>query len=266
MQAKKLLQSVKNILAYHQQLGIDGYSRDVCFDDFLSRTPGSAVSESYSNKSRTIQSGVEPIRQQLPAKVVADSTAAHQALNDEITACSKCGLADSKLFPVIGRGGTGAVRLLIVGDWFRAGNNSEQSGVMGVEEDVMVHRMMEAIGLNGDQYHVTNVIKCAIMKDAQPKAKHVETCLPYLLRQIQIYTPEVICTMGLIGTRALLQHKAPLASIRGRFHSFITEDGGQLPVFPIYHPHILAQHIEMKKVAWKDLQFLAKFLRLQPRR
>lgn len=124
----------------------------------------------------------------------------------------------------------------------------------------MVTRMMEAIQLQGDDVFVTNILKCGLPESCQPQASHLQCCLGYLRRQIAVIGPEVICSMGIIATRALLGLPQSLSQLRGRFHSYSTLDGRQIPVMPTYHPSYLLQAEEMKKETWKDLQLIQKRL------
>jgi DNA polymerase len=66
--------------------------------------------------------------------------------------------------------------------------------------------------------------------------------------------------MGTIATRALLDLPQSLSQLRGRFHSYTTLDGRQIPLIPTYHPSYLLQAIEMKTETWKDLQLIEKKL------
>ena len=75
--------------------------------------------------------------------------------------------------------------------------------------------------------------------------------------------PEVICTMGMIAARALLERRQPLSRLRGRFHDYDVAGKVKIPVLTTYHPTYLLQNPEMKQATWADLQLLAKRLGLK---
>jgi uracil-DNA glycosylase len=74
-----------------------------------------------------------------------------------------------------------------------------------------------------------------------------------------VIAPEVICTMGIIATRALLDLPQSLSQLRGRFHRY-SVNGREISVMPTYHPSYLLQAEEMKKETWNDLQLIEKKL------
>lgn len=130
--------------------------------------------------------------------------------------------------------------------------------VFGLQEDQMLARMLAAIHLTAEEVFVTNIIKCGVGPGIQPQAEHIDACSSYLQRQIKATAPELICTMGMVATRALLRLSQPLSRLRGRFHIYQGSDGREIPLLPTFHPNYLLQNPEMKKATWLDLQALEK--------
>lgn len=124
----------------------------------------------------------------------------------------------------------------------------------------MLSRMLEAIHLAPDDVFITNILKCGLPVSCQPIAANIHCCLSYLRRQIAVLAPEVICSMGTVATRALLDLPQSLSQLRGRFHLYTALDGKQIPLIPTYHPSYLLQAAEMKSETWKDLQLIEKKL------
>ncbi|PID76430.1 MAG: hypothetical protein CSB24_06700 [Deltaproteobacteria bacterium] len=156
------------------------------------------------------------------------------------------------------------IRLLIVGDCCRTidGRPVEQA-VMGIEEDQMLARMMQAISLPKNSYQVINLTESVIRSGGQLSAVNADECLPRLHRRILKLRPEIICTMGPAAARALLKTREVMSKLRGRFHPLVLNDeSGKLEfaVLPTYHPEFLLKTPEMKQAAWEDLQRLSKRL------
>jgi len=124
----------------------------------------------------------------------------------------------------------------------------------------MLSKMLAAINVLQEEVFITNVVKCAVPDSCHPAAAHVHCCMSFLRRQIVILAPEVICTMGMIAAKAVLDKPQSLSQLRGKLHTYETEDGLRIPVVTTYHPTYLLQNPEMKKATWADLQFLAKNL------
>jgi DNA polymerase len=149
---------------------------------------------------------------------------------------------------------------MVVGDWPVAGQGSTPSLLMGPEEDVMLEKMMAAIGLSPEQYCVTNVLKCCPAAGQEVAPAWGQTCASFLQREIGIIRPAIICAMGEIAARALLGGAEPLLRLRGRFTPCRYQDDPPIPVMPTFHPRFLLANPEMKMAAWKDLQAVQRRL------
>lgn len=179
----------------------------------------------------------------------------------EVNACCLCDLHAGRVVPVPGKGRMQA-RLLIIGGWLTVPEQTviHPEMIFGLEEDRMLSRMLEAIRLASDDVFVANILKCGLPESRQPIAANIHCCLSYLRRQIAVLAPEVICSMGIIATRALLDLPQSLSQLRGHFHLYTALDGKQIPLIPTYHPSYLLQAAEMKSETWKDLQLIEKKL------
>ncbi len=257
-----LLADMQALLRYHSALGIKHYPRDENIEAFLGTLPRKIEKETGAQRKIVAagppsQSRKQPAIQQLPVKI-SDIAA-------EVAVCRACDLHQQRLYPVAGAG-SDKIRLLIVGDWLSADERGElpKGHIFGVQQDEMLGRMLLAINLSADEVFITNVIKCAIPASCQPQAPHVESCLSFLRRQIVALRPEVICTMGMVTARAVLQRSQPLSKLRGHFHDYRVEKDWAIPVIATYHPTYLLQNPEMKQATWVDLQLLAKKMGLAP--
>ena len=261
---KTFLAGLKSLLRYHEVIGIDHYPLNQDVQSFLQSVPSPAREE---------QAAVAPPPQ--PVRGPSGNTgknvpAAHPSLVnladivEEVSSCHACDLHKQRLYPVAGRGPE-KVRLMIVGDWL----SSDEQGrlppghLFGIEQDQMLARMLAAINLPVAEVFISNVIKCAVPAACQPQAAHVQSCVSFLRRQIEVVTPEVICAMGMVAARVILEKSQPLSRLRGRFHDYETASGRRISVLATYHPSYLLQNQEMKGATWTDLQLLARHLGLK---
>ena len=257
-----LLNKVKSVLRFHQALGIDTLPKNTAVDAFLRieadqvSLPKMAGTEAFcgSSQERELLSGDEVLEISLNLKDISA----------EVASCDACELHKQRLYPVSGRGEKN-VRLMIIGDWLsQESDGSLPPGhIFGVQQDLMLGKMLTAINLLPTEVYITNVIKCAIPSSIQPQASHVQSCLSFLRRQIVLLDPEIICTMGMIAARAVLNQSQSLSQSRGRFHEYDIGNGRHIPVLTTYHPTYLLRNSEMKTATWSDLQFLARKMGLQ---
>lgn len=243
------------MLAYHRASGISHYARNDEIRAFLRFQPlpvelhQPAIGE------------IPPDGRKMAAVRTTPWPVSLAEIAEEVAVCRACELHKQRLYPVAGRGPE-KVRLLLVGDWLAGDEHGHlpPGQLFGVEQDLMLTRMLAAIRIPLAEVYITNVIKCAVSALCQPQACHVQSCVSYLRRQIMVLAPEVICTMGMVAARAVLEKSQPLSSLRGRIYEYEVAEEVKIPVITTYHPTYLLQNPEMKTATWTDLQFLAKTL------
>ena len=255
----QLLHDIRGVLAYQQASAINQYPRSPELASFLN---GCRIQENAGPSSAP----VAVVKKRPPETVVPLKKSDQGSLVEiasEVAQCKSCALAAHRSCVAAGRGRGERIRLLIIGHWLPVTDQSDRESVFGKEEDLMLERMLAAIHLPMEEVFVTNVIKCGVGPDIQPQAEHIDACASYLRRQITAVAPELICTMGMVATKALLRLSQPLSRLRGRFYSYQGADGLKIPLLPTFHPGYLLQNPEMKKATWLDLQALEKRLQKQ---
>lgn len=259
-----LLAGVRSLLRYHGSIGINHYPRNDAVATFLHVLPRSLHKVELAQEKTEHGMPLSPATRKsvLP---LAESPVKIADIAAEVAICQACELHRQRLYPVAGRGGEKKVRLLIVGDWLSAGEQGELPAghLFGVLQDQMLSRMLTAINLSATDVFIANVIKCAIPGACQPQATHVQSCVSFLRRQIVALRPEIICTMGIVAARAILERSQPLSRLRGQFNEYEVEENKSIPVLATYHPTYLLQNPEMKQATWADLQLLAKRMGLK---
>lgn len=262
------LEGIAGVLNYHRSSGIESYPRNDGVDRFLigvdSRQHPGTIPRSHGDALKADGS-----RMTATAKRKGDrdegnaSPESFETIGSEIAGCRACSLHDQRIGCRAGNGHKSGVRLMLVGDWLRSPDELSLPGNVqfGVEEDLMVSRMLEAIHLEKDKVCVANTIKCVVPVGCEPTPLDIVKCESYLHRQIALIEPEIICGMGLVAAKALLGSLQPLSRLRGGFHSFTVGEGKRIPVVVTYHPTFLLQNPAMKKAAWTDLQRIGKYLK-----
>ncbi|MBU4178163.1 MAG: uracil-DNA glycosylase, partial [Proteobacteria bacterium] len=123
--------------------------------------------------------------------------------------------------------------------------------IMSGEPGQLLDKMLGAIGLNRADVHLSLLTRCHAPEP--PGKEAVDACLPFLLKEIMLVAPTVICAMGVLAAQKLLHTSKPLSQLRGRFHDF-----QGIPLIPTFSPEFLLKNPEMKKATWLDLQMIQK--------
>lgn len=253
----QFLKDVRSVLRCHQIGSIGDYPATPELSSFLARREGEKLSvpaNTVSLPKKLSETRTEPVRKKSNQSSLAEIAA-------EVRLCRSCELAGQRRCVTPGKGGGERIRLLLVGHWLSVPGHSSaalEKSVFGTQEDQMLERMLAAIHLTSEEVLITNIIKCGVGPEIQPQAEHIDACFSYLQRQIRAAAPELICTMGMVATRALLRLSQPLSRLRGHFHMYKGPDGLEIPVLPTFHPSYLLQNPEMKQATWQDLQALEK--------
>ena len=113
----------------------------------------------------------------------------------------------------------------------------------------LLTKMIQAIHLERDQVYIANVIKCRPPDNRNPEPDEIETCQPFLFRQIAAVRPKVIVALGSFAAKTLLKTQDSISRLRGRVYDF---QGAKL--IPTFHPSYLLRSPQFKREAWEDLK------------
>jgi len=180
----------------------------------------------------------------LPEPEAVDSW---EALQAEVSPCTKCDLCKSRTQTVFGSGNKNA-DWMIIGEG--PGQNEDQQGLPFVgKAGQLLTEMLRAIGLEREDVFIANIVKCRPPANRDPKPIEIETCKPYLMRQMALVKPKIIVVLGRIAAQALLNTDEPISKLRGKTHAL-----NGTPVVVVYHPAYLLRSLLDKRKAWADLK------------
>jgi DNA polymerase len=207
--------------------------------------------------------GVRPPPRRLANNPIADARRlASQAANldDLRTAIERfegCALKAGAKSTVVCDGVFDA-QVMIVGE--APGGDEDVQGLPFVgRAGKLLDKMLATIGLSRQtNVYITNLIYWRPPGNRDPSPLEMQTCAPFLARQIELKQPKLLLTAGKFATQAMLGTEDGIMRLRGRKLRF-TQEGlpAPIPCIPLLHPAYLLRRPEDKSKAWDDLRTIA---------
>ncbi|MBU6399648.1 MAG: uracil-DNA glycosylase [Verrucomicrobia bacterium] len=181
--------------------------------------------------------------------------AAMTELRGRTLACRKCAhLAASRQTVVFGVGDPRA-RLMFVGEAPGADEDRQGEPFVGRAGQLLT-RVIQAMGFTRETVYIANILKCRpdtpdqASGNRKPTGVEMQTCLPYLLEQIDLIQPRVIVALGGTAVEGLLGKTAGITRVRGTWLAF-----RDIPLMPTFHPSFLLrpENAGKKRLVWEDM-------------
>jgi uracil-DNA glycosylase len=180
------------------------------------------------------------------------SSMSFEDLTQHVKNCNQCDLSTSRTNTVFGEGSINA-ELMLIGEG--PGKDEDEQGRPFVgKSGQLLTKMLKAMGYDRSEVFIANIVKCRPPLNRNPHPDEADSCLPILLRQIEIIKPKVIILLGAVPLKHLL-NKTGITRIHGEWHEF-----HGIKTLPTFHPAFLLRDSRQKKYAWSDLQKAMKVL------
>ncbi len=183
------------------------------------------------------------------------------ALYEEVKACARCPLHETRTKAVFGAGDADA-DLMFVGE--APGAEEDRQGLPFVgRAGQLLNQMLEGIGLSREEVFIANVLKSRPPGNRDPQPLEIEACRPYLFEQIRLIEPTVICTLGNFATKLLSGSPAGITRVRGAPQ--VHELGGRTVfLLPLFHPAAALRTPAVKETLREDFATLPGLLAMGP--
>ncbi|HLZ91547.1 MAG TPA: uracil-DNA glycosylase [Candidatus Acidoferrum sp.] len=263
-----LEEKVRTRLLFYEDVGIELFYRDrhapetasVAEENLLPKS----VQQAQFEKLSTLHGAPPPLKPgALPALAGASLFEAINKMEGDtllriradIGDCTRCKLHRGRTKLVFGDGNPDA-QLVFVGEG--PGRDEDAQGLPFVgRAGKLLTQMIEAMGLRRQDVYICNVVKCRPPENRTPEKDEVETCSPFLLRQLDVISPKVIVCLGAVAAQTLLETNRGISHFRGQWLEF---RGRKL--MATYHPAYLLRNPSAKSEVWKDLQKVMSVLGL----
>jgi DNA polymerase len=117
-----------------------------------------------------------------------------------------------------------------------------------------LEELLADIGLEREDVYIANVIKCRPPGNRAPTSKEIETCKPYLDRQIALIRPQIVITLGRFSMARYFPG-AKISSIHGKPRKI---DG--VLYYPMYHPAAALHQPSLRSTVIEDMKQIPQLL------
>ncbi len=180
-------------------------------------------------------------------------------LRAALAAFDGCPLSATATNLVFGDGNPSA-GLMLVGEG--PGAEEDRAGVPFVgASGQFLDRMLASVGLDREQYYITNLIPWRPPGNRNPTDQEVVVCLPFLLRHIALVRPKILVLLGNLSVQAVTGSKTGITRVRGKWQE-VTVPWVERPIraLPMLHPAYLLRNHGAKREAWADMIALRRAL------
>lgn len=178
-------------------------------------------------------------------------------ITTEINSCRKCSLCGTRINTVPGQGSL-SPDIMFIGEAPGADEDQQGKAFVGRAGQLLT-KMIQAMGYTREEVFIGNILKCRPPDNRKPTPEEIETCLPYLKRQIAVLKPKVIVALGSTAVQGLLNISIGITKFRGTWSTF-----ENIQLMPTYHPAYLLRNPPAKKEVWEDLQAVLAHLGRTP--
>jgi uracil-DNA glycosylase len=176
--------------------------------------------------------------------------------------CTRCPeLAATRKTVVFGAGNADA-ELMFIGE--APGASEDEQGVPFVgRAGKLLEQLLGEIGQKRTDVFIANTLKCRPPGNRDPLPIEIQNCEEYLLRQVELIQPTVICTLGNFSTKLLRGDPTGITRLHGQPEVLVL-GARAVRLYPIYHPAAALYTPRMLETLREDFMRLPDLLALGP--
>jgi len=175
----------------------------------------------------------------------------------EVIVCPNCRLSKTRKNAVPGEGNPDT-EIVFIGEGPGYWEDMKGRPFVGAAGKFL-DTLLDEIGFSRTSVFITNVVKCRPPGNRDPLPDEIQTCTPYLDRQIKTIQPKFIVTLGNHSTAYVFSRTGlpfnSITQVHGKFHE-TTILNMQVTVFPTFHPAAALYNVKYKEELTRDFQSL----------
>ena len=241
-------QAVQALLAWYAAMGVDEAIADAPVDCFA--VPAAAPSPPRTQPRPRPPAAQAPIGTSSSAAIDISQAGTLAALEAMLAGFDGCALKRTAKSLCFARGSDDA-RIMLIGE--APGRDEDLQGKPFVgRAGQLLDRMLEAIGLGEEHVYITNTVYWRPPGNRTPTPEEVQACAPFLARQIELKSPQVLVLLGGAAAKNILGVAEGIMRLRGKWLNHAGA-GRDIATLATLHPAFLLRNPEHKRLAWRDL-------------
>jgi uracil-DNA glycosylase len=173
-----------------------------------------------------------------------------EQLRTTISACNRCALGSTRNRIVFGSGNPNA-DLMFIGEAPGATEDETGEPFVGRAGKVLTEEL-EKNGIKRENVFICNIIKCRPPGNRDPLPDEIQSCEPFLLQQIDLVKPKLLCALGRFAAMTLLKKKFSIMQMRGTW-----DDYHGVPLLICLHPSATLYQRSSRQLLNQDIAALA---------
>jgi len=179
----------------------------------------------------------------------------------EASGCVRCPLAATRTTVVFGSGHADA-GLMFVGE--APGAQEDKTGLPFVgQAGKLLDRLLGEVGLARHEVFIANVVKCRPPQNRDPHPNEIEACRDYLVRQVELIQPLVVCSLGNFATKLLRGDPTGITRVHGQ-PEVRSLGAAAFRLYPLFHPAAALYTPATLEILRADFQRIPALLKLEP--
>jgi DNA polymerase len=185
-----------------------------------------------------------------------------KAVFTEARGCTRCPeLARTRTQVVFGAGNADA-DLMFVGE--APGAREDEQGIPFVgQAGRLLDQLLEEVGLQRADVFIANTLKCRPPGNRDPQPAEIDNCQDYLMRQVELIQPRVICTLGNFATKLLRGDPTGISRLHGQAEILVVGRRA-VRLYPLFHPAAALYTRSLLETLRADFARLPGLLALDP--
>ena len=193
-------------------------------------------------------------QEEVEGSPAANKRQAMKDIDALVAGCTKCRLHSTRTNTVPGEGNLDA-SLMFVGEGPGADEDAKGRPFVGAAGKLL-DKIIVAMGMHREEVYIGNVVKCRPPANRLPEKDEMDSCLPYLERQIKAIDPAIIVLLGSTAYKAIIKDsREGITKARGQ----VIELDGRIYI-PTFHPAALLRDPSKKKDVWADMKKVLSLL------
>jgi uracil-DNA glycosylase len=181
---------------------------------------------------------------------------------EQARGCTNCPEFVATRTQVVFGAGNADADLMFVGE--APGANEDRMGRPFVgQAGKLLDQLLVEVGLERGDVFISNVLLCRPPGNRDPHPVEIENCQGYLMRELELIEPRVVCTLGNFATKLLRGDSAGITRVHGREEVRVLGTRA-VRLYPLYHPAAALYTPRMLEVLREDFARIPELLALDP--